>query len=358
MKPRRVLASLPPYHPGKKKAGTTKLSSNENPRGPSPKAARAAKEALSGVAVYPEGSSGELREALARRTIGGVEFSPEQFIVGNGSDEVMVMIAAAYVEPGDRVVTGAHTFSQYSFAGRLFGGEVIETPMPEGRFDIDAIVEAAHGAKVVFVCSPNNPTGTYLSANDLGRLVQGVPETTLLVVDEAYSEYVDAGDFGWAERLIASRENLMVLHTFSKIFGLAALRVGYGIGRPEVVSNLYKVKQPFNVGSVAQSAALAALSDREFVTETLDINRKSKELMERFFRSNGISYLPTQGNFFCLDLGREAEPVVAALADRGFSVRPLRSFGLPNGIRVTIGTERQAAGFCDALSFVLKPAPV
>jgi histidinol-phosphate aminotransferase len=356
MIPRRVLETLPPYHPGKKKPGTIKLSSNENPRGPSPKAVSAAREALDQVAVYPEGSSGELREALARRDIGGARFSPEQFIVGNGSDEVMVMIAAAYVEAGDRVVTGAHTFSQYSFAGRLFGGEVIETPMPEGRFDIDAIVEAAQTAKLVFVCSPNNPTGAYLTEKEMSRLVEEIPDSVLLVVDEAYSEYVDADDFGWAERLVASRKNLVVLHTFSKIFGLAALRVGYGVGSPEVISNLYKVKQPFNVGSVAQTAALAALSDQDFVRTTLKINQTSKVLMERFFRSNGISYLPTQGNFFCIDLGTEAEPIVAALADRGFSVRPLRSFGLPNKIRVTIGSEEQAAGFCDALSFVSKPA--
>jgi histidinol-phosphate aminotransferase len=352
MIPRKVLSSLPDYHPGKKKSGTVKLSSNENPRGPSPKALAAGRLSLTDVAVYPEGSSPALREALARKT----EFTPDQIIVGNGSDEVMVMIAAAYVEPGDIVVTGAHTFSQYSFAGRLFGGRVIETAMPGGRFDVESLIEASGGAKVVFLCSPNNPTGSYLTDSELRRLADGIPEKTLLVVDEAYGDYVDAEDFGWAEELLRNRDNVMVLHTFSKVYGLAALRVGYGIGHPGVVENLNRVKQPFNVNSAAQAAALAALGDTEFYSETLRINRSAKELMERFFRANHVSYLPTQGNFFCVDLGTEAEPVVASLGERGYSVRPLRSFGLPSAIRVTIGTESEAAGFCDALSFVLKPA--
>jgi histidinol-phosphate aminotransferase len=352
MIPRRVLSSLPEYHPGKKKSGSVKLSSNENPRGPSPKALSAARSALEDIAIYPEGSSRELREALAGKT----GFSSDQIIVGNGSDQVMVMIAAAFVEPGDLVVTGAHTFSQYSFAGRLFGGQIVETPMPGGRFEVESLIEASRGAKVVFLCTPNNPTGSYLTRSELRRLAEGMADNTLLVVDEAYGDYVDAEDFGWAEELLRDRENVMVLHTFSKIYGLAALRVGYGIGHPGVVENLYRVKQPFNVNSAAQAAALAALEDTEFYSETLRINRSGKELMERFFRANHVSYLPTQGNFFCVDLGREAEPAVAALGDRGYSVRPLRSFGLPNAIRVTIGTEAEAAGFCDALSFVLKPA--
>lgn len=352
MIPRKVLSSLPEYHPGRKKSGSVKLSSNENPRGPSPKALSAARSALEDVAVYPEGSSRELREALARNT----GFAPDQIIVGNGSDEVMVMLAAAYVEPGDLVVTGAHTFSQYSFAGHLFGGRVVETAMPGGRFDVEALTEASRSAKLLFLCTPNNPTGSYLSRSELRRLAEGISDKTLLVVDEAYGDYVDAEDFGWAENLLKERDNIVVLHTFSKVYGLAALRVGYGIGHPAVIDNLNRVKQPFNVNSAAQAAALAALEDTEFYSETLRINRSSKELMERFFRSNGVSYLPTQGNFFCVDLGTEAEPAVSALGERGFSVRPLRSFGLPNAIRVTIGTEAEAAGFCDALSFVLKPA--
>ncbi len=352
MTPRKALASLPAYHPGRKKPGTVKLSSNENPRGPSPRALAAARSSLTDVAVYPEGSSAELREVLAA----GRGIAPDQIIVGNGSDEVMVMIAAAYVDPGDTVVTGAHTFSQYSFAGRLFGGKVIETAMPGGRFEVDSVVEAAGDAKVVFVCSPNNPTGSYLTDSELRRLADGISDKTLLVVDEAYTDYVDAEDFGWAEELLGSRDNVMVLHTFSKVYGLAALRVGYGIGHPDVIENLNRVKQPFNVNGAAQAAALAALEDREFYADTLRINRSGKELMGRFFRDNDVDYLPTQANFFCVDLGRDAEPVVGELAERGYSVRPLRSFGLPSCIRVTIGMEQEAAGFCDALSFVLKPA--
>lgn len=352
MIPRKVLSSLPEYHPGKRQSGSVKLSSNENPRGPSPKALAAARSALEEVAIYPEGSSQALRGTLARST----GFPSDRIIVGNGSDEVMVMIAAAYVDPGDLVVTGAHTFSQYAFAGRLFGGRVVETPMPGGRFEVESLVEASRSAKVVFLCTPNNPTGSYLTESELRRLAEGISDQTLLVVDEAYGDYADAEDFGWAEELIRERENVVVLHTFSKVYGLAALRVGYGIGHPGVIENLYRVKQPFNVNSAAQAAALAALEDTAFYTETLRINRSGKELMERFFQSNDVAYLPTQGNFFCVDLGTQAEPVVAALGDRGYSVRPLRSFGLPNSIRVTIGTESQAAGFCDALSFVLKPA--
>ncbi len=353
---RKAVDTLPPYHAGQRKAGTVKLSSNENPRGPSPKAIAAAREALESVSVYPDGSSLSLREALAAHT----GFESNRIIVGNGSDEIMVMIAAAFVDPGDLVITGANTFSQYAFAARLFGGNVEELAMPSGRFDVEALVAAADngsgGAKVVFVCSPNNPTGSYLTSEELQHLVGGIPEDTLLVIDQAYFDYVDASDYGTTEAWLASHDNVMVLRTFSKIYGLAAMRIGYGIASRNVVDTLLKVKQPFNVGTPAQAAARAALEDTAFHDETLAIHRSAKAVMERFLQSNGIRYYPTQGNFFCLDLGIPIEGPVGALAQRGYSVRSLHSFGLPTCMRITIGTEEQAAGVCDALSTVVKSA--
>lgn len=353
MTERRALSRMKPYVPGRKREGAVKLASNENPLGPSPRGMEAIQRAAAEVNLYPDKSATELREAIARRH----DISPGRVIVGNGSDELLVLIAGSFFNPGDNVVTGAHTFSQYAFSARLYDAEVRTGPMEEGRFLLEEWTELIdERTRAIFVCNPNNPTGRYVSHDELTRLLETVPSELLVVVDEAYQEYADAPDFPRAEELLDRYPNLVVLHTLSKIYGMAGLRVGYALASEDIIRSVQKVKQPFNVGSVAQAAATAALGDHDFVAQSVDTNVRGRRYLTEELSRRGFTFYPTQANFICLRVGGDAREVAETIADGGVTVRPLNSFDMPEWIRVTIGTEEQNRLFLQALTAAVETA--
>lgn len=341
--PRRDIGAFSAYHPGASRPGAVKLSSNENPLGVSPRAFETLTSEAASVVRYPDGAARELRLALAaRRGVGA-----ENIIVGNGSDEVLSLLAGAYMEPTADAVIARHTFSQYAYATRLFGGIPRTVAMPDLRTDTDAMADAVGAdTRIVFVCSPNNPTGEYLPEAPLRRLLDRVPATVLVVVDHAYAEYATAADFADAGAWVGEYPNLVVLRTFSKIYGLAGLRVGYGIADEAIISNLQRVKSPFNVGILAQAAATAALEDDDFVRRSIEENEASKVMLQR---DCPYPVLPTQGNFLCIDVGTDADDFAGEFASRGVTIRPLASFGLPTHVRITIPRREQVARVLEIL---------
>ena len=351
MKPRAVLERLEPYTPGKRIPGGIKLASNENPLGPSPRAIEAVTGILSDLHFYPDGGMHQLRTALAREW--GV--SPDMVIAGNGSDEVLVMIAGAVIEPGTNAITAEHTFSQYSFSAQIFGADVRVARMRDGHFDLDAMADRVDDeTRIVFLCSPNNPTGTIVGTRELAAFLERLPSHVLVVVDEAYGEYVTSADYPDTIALIAAGANLIRLRTFSKIYGLAALRVGYGIARPEIIAAVARLRQPFNVGTIGQVAATAALTDHEFVRRTLENNEREKARLYRFFDAHGLPYIPTEANFVCASFaGPGARTVDDALREQRITIRPLASFGMPDHMRISIGTTDEMNALYEALGRLL-----
>jgi histidinol-phosphate aminotransferase len=355
MELRDDLRDLKPYAPGKLKPGALKLASNENPLGPSPRALEAVAAAVANVHVYPDGASTALREALAL-TLG---VPADRFLLGNGSDEVLTMIAGAYIQPGDTAVTADVTFSEYQFAVRLFGGQVNHVPLKDGAFDLSAVADRIDAkTKIVFLCNPNNPTGGAFSQTALELFLARVPLSVLVVLDEAYYHYAEAADYPDSLKLLDRFPNLLVLRTFSKVYGLAALRVGYAIASPEIVGHLSVVKQPFNVGTLGQVAAKAALADHAFVDQSRTVNRAGIRFWTAALTRLSLFAYPTQANFIAIRVGRDAQAVFAAMADAGVTIRPLTSFGLGDWIRITIGTHEQNALCLKALEKALDTVPL
>lgn len=315
--------------------GGIKLSSNENPRGPSPAARQAIVKAALSANRYPDAAIHALREAIAAHW----QVPSEMVIAGNGGDEIIQLIAECLIDPGTRTITAKTTFSQYAFATRLFDGEVATVAMNEGSFDLDAIADQIDpNTRIVFLCNPNNPTGAIIGSEELGRFVGRVPESVLIVVDEAYAEFAEENpQFGDSLALIRRHKNVVRLRTFSKAYGLAGLRVGYAIADPSVIERLFQVRQPFSVNAVAQAAALAALTDQAYVAESVKIATDGRIRLQEMLDERGIGYFPSAANFVSADFGSDAGRIVAALAERRIAVRHLASFGLPNHIRISIG---------------------
>src|SRR5690606_25042080 len=364
-RPRPALARIEPYQPGKpidevkRELGlddVVKLASNENPLGPSPKAVQALKGALDQLHIYPDGAFVDLRQALSRR----VGLPPEQIIVGNGSDGIIKLLAEAYLEPGDEIVCAQPTFSQYAFAARLMGAREVLVPLKEMRHDLEAMAAAiGPRTKAVVICNPNNPTGTTVTEAELGAFMEKVPRHVVVVLDEAYQEYVETPDTvqgrQWVDR---QGHNVLVLRTFSKIYGLAALRVGYCMGPAPGIAALKRVQEPFQTNALAQMAALAALSDEEHVSESRRVNQEGKRYFYRRLEELGLKYVPTEANFILIDVGRDSRAVFQELLRHGVIVRAGAAFGLPTHLRVTIGTQEQNERFFAALAAVLsQPVP-
>lgn len=336
----------PVYEPGKPieyvarelgldPAGIIKLASNENPFGPSPRAVEAAKRALEHGELYPDGGCFELRQKLAAAH----GFEPGQFVVGNGSNELIELLGHAFLGPGDEVVMGAPSFVVYKLVTLLFGAKVVEVPLLDWRHDLERIAAAVTTrTKLVCVGSPNNPTGTANTEAELRKFVRALPEHVICVVDEAYAEFVEnAPDL---RPLIREGRKLVCLRTFSKIYGLASLRIGYGYADAVLCGLLNRVRQPFNVNAIAQAAAIAALDDREFVERCARENRAGLAQLERGCRDLGLEIVPSVANFMLVkvcDGGRVFED----LQQRGVIVRPVKSYGLPDWVRVTVGTREQ-----------------
>jgi histidinol-phosphate aminotransferase len=353
MKFRDIIRSLEPYVAGKAIPGGIKLASNENPLGPSPLALTAASEVLTGVSRYPDGTTNALRTALAARW----DVEPDMVVIGNGSDEILVMVAGALVEPGTNCVTGEHTFSQYGFATQIFGGELRATPMPDGAFDLAAIArDVDEKTRIVFLCNPNSPTGTIIPRDEMHRFVKALSNDVVIVIDEAYGEFADDPAFGDSLDLVRRHDNVIRTRTFSKVYGLAGLRIGYGIGNRELIDSVGRLRQPFNSGSVGQVAACAALGDSEHVRATLANNKIGKDRLYKLLHELGIPYFRSQANFVCAELGDRCDEIVASVEEAGISIRPLASFGMPEHVRITIGTEEEMNSLASALRSAMQSA--
>lgn len=356
---RAAVQSMKPYVPGKpvedvqQELGITdliKLNQNENPLGPSPKAVAAAKEALALVHTYPEGSARALRQRLSKLW----DLPADWFIMGNGSDEVFRLLAETYLEPGDRIVVPTPSFSMYTFVAELAGAEAVKVQLADNSMDLPAMARTVRevGAKMVFLCRPNNPTGSVFGLVPFHQFMAEVPAQTLVILDEAYREF-DETEFDSRE-LLLQYPNLAVTRTFSKIYGMAGFRLGYGVMRPEVIAPFYKVRDPFSVNNLAAAAGLAALDDTEHLEKTQALNRAGKAYLYAALQRLGLPYVPTEANFILMDVGRPAAEVFDALLRQGVLVRPCASFGLPNAIRVTVGTQAENERFVAALEAVLR----
>ena len=351
------IASLEPYQPGKPVEelerelgieGALKLASNENPLGPSPRAVEAIRRAAGEVHLYPDGSCHALRRELASRL--GV---PERAVVfGTGSDEILELVAKSFLAPGDEAVHAWPSFAMYPIVIRGMGAEPVAVPLDaRAVHDLDAMLAAVGPrTRVVFLCNPNNPTGTSVGAEAVDRFVRELPEDVVLVVDEAYVEYVRRPDFPDSLELVRRRPSTLVLRTFSKIYGLAGLRIGYGIGGEELVSYLERARHPFTVSVPAQAAALAALADRAHVERSRRVNAEGAAYLERELAALGLEVWPTDANFV---LVRVRPGIADELLREGIIVRPMEGFGLPGHIRVTIGTPEQNRRLVETLRRLL-----
>lgn len=321
-----------------------KLASNENPLGPSPLGLEAARRALGSLHLYPDSGCTFLRERLAREW----GLSPGNFVVGNGSNEVMILLAQAFLRPGDEVVFGSQAFVVYKLATLLMGATPVEVPMPGFRHDLAAMRAAVTPrTRIVFLASPNNPTGGSDRPEDILALARALPETAIFCLDEAYAEYLDAtADL---RPLLSEGRKVVVTRTFSKIYGLAGLRVGYLVGSEEVCGLLNRVRQPFNVNLPALAAAEAALGDRDFIARARRANAEGLAQLAEGFARLGLRHIPGEANFLAFEIPGAAA-VFQRLQREGIIVRPLRGYGMPDWLRVTVGLPEQNARFLSALA--------
>jgi histidinol-phosphate aminotransferase len=329
-------------------ASIVKLASNENPIGSSPLGLAAAKQSLEHANLYPDGGTFAIRTALAKHW----NLKSSQFIVGNGSNETLILLAQAFAGPGDEIVFGAQGFIVYKLAALMFGATPVSVPMPGYAHDLKAIRAAVTDkTRIVFLACPNNPTGTTDSPDELIAFAKSLPDHVILCLDEAYAEYLDTpADF---RPLIAEGRKIVCARTFSKIFGLAGLRVGYLYGSEEVIGLLNRVRQPFNVNLPAQAAAVAALIDDAFVNKSREVNAAGMKQLYAGFEKLGLGYIPSFGNFIVFHVPGLAPKVNAELMKHGVIVRPLAPYGMPDSLRVTVGTKEQNERFLAELKSVL-----
>jgi histidinol-phosphate aminotransferase len=354
------IAGLTPYVPGKpvseleRELGITnsiKLASNENPLGPGPRARAAIAAALGELGRYPDGGGFALRRALADHH--GV--SPMAVTIGNGSNDVLDMVARVFLQPGTESLFSEHAFAVYPIATQAVGATARVASARDYGHDLEAMTAlVTDRTRVVWIANPNNPTGTWLAADPLRTFIDGLPKTCVVVVDEAYTEYVAEPDFPDASQWLESHPNLIVTRTFSKTHGLAALRVGYALCDTRLADLLNRVRQPFNVNSLAQAAATAAIGDQEHVRASVALNRSGMDQLTAACERLGLGYIPSVGNFLTFDCGRPAGPINEALLRRGVIVRPVANYGLPNHLRVSIGLAEENARFIAELTDVLK----
>jgi histidinol-phosphate aminotransferase len=362
---RPALAGLVPYEPGKpieevqRELGlerVVKLASNEGPLGPFPEALAAMERVASELNRYPDGGAYRLRSALAERH--GVRF--DEIAVGSGADGIIDGVSQAVLDPGDELVCGWPSFPSYVLYALKLGATPIRVPLREHEYDLDALVAAiTPRTKLVYVCHPNNPTGTTNTRAELDAYFERVPEQVLTVLDQAYFEYIDDPDYpdGIEEYFKAGR-NVMVLRTFSKIYGLAGLRVGYGVAATEVVTALGKTRRAFDLSTPAQEAALASLDAPDELHHRREQNAQGRGALERLLREAGYDVVgPAAGNFVYVELGDDARAFFDALLRQGVIVRPLAGFGAPTAVRITVGTPDEHAFLAQALSQLSTTAP-
>jgi histidinol-phosphate aminotransferase len=351
---RRALARVEPYRPQppmrqlQKQLGLErmiKLASNEGPFGPLPAAVAAFEASAPELNRYPDAGALPLREALAAR----FDVPPEQIVMGDGADELIRLAALATLDPGDRAVFPWPSFQSYPTAVAVAAGECVAVPMRERAFDMDAIAAACRGAKLVYLANPNNPTGTLVARDQIVELVEGLPEDVLCVLDEAYAEYAEPEPDGVA-LVRAGHERVCVLRTFSKVYGLAALRIGYAIASPQIADALNRVRPIFNVNQPAQEAAFASLHEREAVARRIAHTRAARDDLYEVLGGAGLDPIRSHANFVYADVpDGDGDALADRLLHAGFIVRALRAFGAPGAIRVTVGTDDEMRLFAEAL---------
>lgn len=359
---RRSIAGIPVYIPAKSAAQASRartasarvirLSANETTLGASPRAVEAVRQAAEDLYLYPDPHQIGLREKLAAKL--GV--GEDQLIFGNGSFELLSLSALAFLNEGDESVYPVPSFGWYRVATLAAGGVPVEVPLDAAhRIDLGAILNRINDAtRLVWLCNPNNPTGSYLKAGELAAFLDALPGGIAVVVDEAYFEYVAQSDYPDTVKLLDRYPNLIVLRTFSKAYGLAGLRVGYGISGSETVRAINRIRPPLNVNRLAEAAAAASLDDHDYVRAVLDNNRAGKAEYVRAFGELGLSYIPSETNFIMVDLGRDGGPVYEKLLDGGIQVRAGREFGMPSWLRITIGRPEENRAVIQALRAALE----
>lgn len=347
-----------PYPPGKpieeveRELGRTaiKLASNENPLGPSPLAVEAIRASLDRLHLYPDGHGYYLRRKLAE--FHGLEM--DQIILGAGSTDLIELVAKTFLISSDEAITSASAFYIYRLAIEEMGARLVEVPMRNMGFDLAGIAHAARPrTKVIYLANPNNPTGTWFTAEELDRFLDALPPQVLVVLDEAYYHYVQRPEYSRSLDYVREGRNVLVLRTFSKVYGLAGLRLGYGLGHRELIEALNRIRSPFNVSRVAQAAGIAALDDGEHVARSVENNTREMKFVAEELTLLGVRYTPSAGNFLLVDTGRDCEEDFVRLLREGVIVRPMKLYAFPTSLRVTIGRHEENEQFLEALRRVM-----
>lgn len=352
---REVCKDIQPYIPGKpisdvqRELGLTdiiKLASNENPLGCSKNVIRALSDALTDISLYPDGNATVLRNKLAKKH----GLKPEQFIFGAGSNEIISFIAEVFLNPGDESIYAKPSFSWYDTAVLETGANPVIIPLKDYTHDLEAMKNSiTDKTKIIWICNPNNPTGTIITAKEQEEFIKAVPSNIVIVLDEAYYEFAQGGDYPESVPLLEKYPNVIVLRTFSKAFGLASLRVGYGMASEEIVSYLNRVRPPFNVNTLAQIAAIAALEDKDFIDEVLKVNKAGLEMLYAAFEKLGLKYVKSHANFVWVETPLSSGEMFQKLLHKGVIIRPF----MGNWIRITVGTKEQNEMLIKAMAELL-----
>ncbi|WP_313432787.1 histidinol-phosphate transaminase [Siminovitchia terrae] len=358
---RETIQNIQPYLPGKPiwelqsergLAQVIKLASNENPLGPSPYALKALNHSLTDIHRYPDANTSILRKEIASK----LDVKPEQLIITNGGDELITLVSESFLEPGDEIIIPSPSFSEYEFGANLMGANIIKVPLGENyTFNVDTMIEkVTERTKIICICSPNNPTGTYLSKANLQHLLEALPKDVLVLFDTAYSQYAVAEDYTNGLEFVRAGYPIVVLQTFSKVYGLAGLRVGFGAVPEFIIQHILKVKEPFNVNALAQVAAAAAIHDDEHVHLSLQSNIKGRKQLYRAFKELSLPFIESMSNFVLVELGPNAKSVYEQLLDKGIIVRYGGTWNLPCHIRVSVGTKFENEVFIQGLGEIMK----
>jgi histidinol-phosphate aminotransferase len=327
-----------------------KLASNENPYGCSEKAKKAVIKSLENPSLYPDGNCTELRNCISNK----MSISPNQLIFGAGSDEIISLISQTYIDKHDEAITCTPSFPQYKATVTAMGGNMIELPLVNHVYDLKGILsKITSKTKIIFISNPNNPTGTIIAKQELLEFIKKVPSNILIVIDEAYYEYVSDKDYLQSLPLLKDYDNLMILRTFSKMHGLASMRIGYGIANSNIIELINRVRGPFNVNTQAQMAAIASINDEEFVKTAFENNKKVKEYTYEKCEVLGLSYIKTHGNFIMIDFRKPSMDLFIELQKKGFILRPGSYFGMDTYQRVTLGTINQMKEFFQIIEELL-----
>ncbi len=354
------MRALRPYEPGKpieeleRELGLSnivKLASNENPLGPSKQAIAAIQSNLNELNLYPDGNAFALKQALSIE----LNVTPAQLTIGNGSSDILDFVLRAFVTTDHEVMFSEHAFAMYPILTRIVGARPVSVKAKNWGHDLTAMAAAVTDAtRVIFIANPNNPTGTWLKNVELKKFLDQLPSHIIVVLDEAYFEYVSDKDYPNGVELQRDYENLVVTRTFSKVYGLAGLRIGYGVSHPDVADYLNRVRPPFNANSLSLLAAEAALKDKEHLATSIRLNSEGMEQLTTAFSTMGLDYIPSAGNFVAVKMPTSGMDVYNALLREGVIVRPVDNYGMPDYLRITVGTEKENLSFLSALEKVLE----